>query len=163
MPSRQEQSTPAGGLHLVARNRRAPHDYEILDTLVAGLVLAGTEVKSLRNGDANLSDGYARIENGEVLLHGVRIEPYAGGNRANHDPGRSRKLLLHRAEIRRLAVRTEEKGLTVVPLRLFFQRGRAKVEIGVVRGKREYDRRREIARRDARLAVDRALAARGGR
>ena len=162
MPSRQDHSTPAGGLHLVARNRRASHDYEILDTAVAGLVLAGTEVKSLRNGDANLTDGYARIETGEVFLHGVRIEPYAGGNRANHDPGRSRKLLLHRAEIRRLAVRTEEKGLTMVPLRLFFQRGWAKVEIGVVRGKREYDRRREIARRDARLAVDRALAARGG-
>ena len=160
MANREDRSSPAGGPREVARNRRARHDYEILDTVVAGLALLGTEVKSLRAGGANLTDGYARIENGEVFLHGVRIEPYAGGNRANHDPRRSRKLLLHRAEIRRLSGRTEEKGLTMIPLRLFFERGLAKVEVAVVRGKRQYDRRREIARRDADLAIDRALAAR---
>ena len=160
MASRKNGHPGPGGQQVVARNRRARHDYEVLDTLVAGIALVGTEVKSLRAGAANLGDGYARIEDGEVFLHGVRIDPYAAGNRANHDPVRSRKLLLHRAEIRRLGARTEEKGLTMVPLRLFFERGLAKVEVGVVRGKRQYDRRREIARRDAERAMDRALAAR---
>ena len=159
MASRQDGPPAPGGLHVVARNRRARHDYEILDTVVAGLALVGTEVKSLRAGAANLGEGYARIENGEVFLHGVRIDPYAAGNRANHDPLRSRKLLLHRAEIRRLGAHTEEKGLTMIPLRVFFERGLAKVEVGVVRGKRQYDRRREIARRDAERSIDRALAA----
>ena len=160
MADREDRTSPAGGPQQVARNRRARHDYEILGAVVAGIALLGTEVKSLRAGGANLTDGYARIENGEVFLHGVRIEPYAGGNHANHDPRRSRKLLLHRAEIRRLRGRTEEKGLTMIPLRLFFERGLAKVEVAVVRGKRQYDRRREVARRDADLAIDRALAAR---
>lgn len=159
MARREDGPPPPGGQHVVARNRRARHDYEILDTVVAGLALVGTEVKSLRAGAANLGEGYARIESGEVFLHGVRIDPYAAGNRANHDPLRSRKLLLHRAEIRRLGAHTEEKGLTMIPLRLFFERGLAKVEVGVVRGKRQYDRRREIARRDAERSIDRALAA----
>lgn len=144
---------------MVARNRRARHDYEIMDTFEAGLALLGTEVKSLRDGKANLSDGYARVQGGEVLLLGIRIDPYKGGNRFNHDPERPRKLLLHRLEIRRLVGRTEEKGLTLIPLRLYFRLGVAKVEIALVRGKRQYDRRREIAKRDADRAIDRALAA----
>ena len=146
------------GTHLIAQNRRAWYDYEILDTYEAGLALLGTEVKSLRMGKANLSDGYARIESGQAFLHNVRIEPYGSGNRFNHDPERARKLLLNRWEIGRIIGRTEEKGLTLIPLRLYFKAGRAKVEIGVVRGKRQYDRRREIAKRDSDRAIDRALA-----
>ena len=146
------------GILLVANNRKARRDYEILDTYEAGLALLGTEVKSLRLGKANLSDGYARIDNGEAFLHSVRIEPYGNGNRFNHDPNRSRKMLLKRAEIDRIIGRTEEKGLTLIPLRLYFKGGLAKVEIGIVRGKRQYDRRREIAKRDADRAIDRALA-----
>lgn len=146
------------GTHLVAKNRRAWYDYEILDTYEAGLVLLGTEVKSMRMGLANLSDGYARIENGEAFLHGVRVEPYGSGNRFNHDPVRSKKMLLNRVEIGRIVRRTEEKGLTLVPLRLYFKKGIAKVEIGVVRGKREYERRQQIAKRDSDRAIDRALA-----
>jgi SsrA-binding protein len=143
---------------LVAKNRRAWYDYEILDTYEAGLVLLGTEVKSMRMGLANLSDGYARIENGEAFLHGVRVEPYGSGNRFNHDPVRSKKMLLNRVEIGRIVRRTEEKGLTLIPLRLYFKKGIAKVEIGVVRGKREYERRQQIAKRDSDRAIDRALA-----
>ncbi|MDA0337388.1 MAG: SsrA-binding protein SmpB [bacterium] len=150
----------APGTHLIAQNRRARHDYEILDTYEAGLALLGTEVKSLRLGKANLTDGHARIERGEAFLHGVRIEPYTGGNRFNHDPERSRKMLLSRMEIRRIVGDTAEKGLTLIPLRLYFKGGKAKVEIAVVRGKRDYDRRNEIAKRDADRAIDRALASR---
>lgn len=158
MAKQSTAGTDKPATHLVAQNRRARHDYEILDTFEAGLALLGTEVKSLRAGKANLSDGYARMEAGEVFLHSVRIDPYGGGNRQNHDPERARKLLLHRHEIQRLIGRTEEKGLTIIPLRLYFTRGVAKVELGVVRGKRQYDRRREIAKRDADRAIDRALA-----
>jgi SsrA-binding protein len=162
MPKSSAKAAPpdTDGVRMVAQNRRARYDYEILDTVEAGLALLGTEVKSLRAGKANLSDGYARVDDGEVFLYSVRIDPYGGGNRQNHDPERPRKLLLHRAEIQRLIGQTEEKGLTMVPLRLFFKRGRAKVELGVVRGKRQYDRRKEIAQRDADRAIDRALAAR---
>ena len=160
--AQRDTTKPEGDTHLVAQNRRARHDYEVLDSFEAGLVLLGTEVKSLRAGKANLSDGYARIDRGEIFLHSVRIDPYGGGNRLNHDPERPRKLLLNRYEIRRIIGRTEEKGLTLVPLRLYFKRGKAKAEIGVVRGKREYDRRREIAQRDANRAIDRALASRDG-
>lgn len=143
---------------LVAQNRRARHDFEVLDTFEAGLALLGTEVKALRAGKANLRDGFARVESGQVYLHSVHIGQYGAGNRFNHDPERVRKLLLHRWEIRRLIGRTEEKGLTLVPLRLYFKSGIAKVELGLVRGKRQYDRRREIATRDAERAIDRALA-----
>ena len=153
-----DTDTQKAGTHTIAQNRRARYDYEILDTVEAGLVLLGTEVKALRAGKANLSDGYALIQNGQVYLHSIRIDPYGAGNLFNHDPERERRLLLNRWEIRRLIGRTEEKGLTLVPLRLYFKRGLAKVELGLVRGKRQYDRRREIAKRDAQRSVDRALA-----
>ena len=158
--AKNDKDSAGPGTHLIAQNRRARYDYEILDTYEAGLALLGTEVKSLRMGKANLTDGYARIERGQAFLNGVRIEPYTGGNQFNHDPERSRKMLLNRVEIRRIVGDTAEKGLTLIPLRLYFKGGRAKVEIAVVRGKREYDRRNEIAKRDADRAIDRALASR---
>lgn len=155
-----KQQGSGDGTHLIAQNRRARYDYEILDTYEGGLSLLGTEVKSLRMGKANLTDGYARIDRGEVFLNGVRIEPYGSGNRFNHAPDRSRKVLLKRMEIGRIISRTEEKGLTLVPLRLYFKGGVAKVEIAIVKGKRQYDRRHEIAKRESDRAIDRALASR---
>lgn len=143
----------------IALNRKARHDYSIEEIVDAGLVLTGTEIKSVRTGKVNLSDAYARIERGEAWLVGAHIAPWAGGNRMNHEPKRDRKLLLHRAEIDALLGRTKAKGLTVVPLRLYISdRGHAKVELGLARGKQHHDRRREIAERDARREVDRALA-----
>jgi SsrA-binding protein len=143
----------------IALNRKARHDYSIEEIVDAGLVLTGTEIKSVRSGKVNLSDAYARIERGEAWLVGAHIAPWAGGNRMNHEPKRDRKLLLHRAEIDALLGRTKAKGLTVVPLRLYISDGgHAKVELGLARGKQHHDRRREIAERDARREVDRALA-----
>jgi SsrA-binding protein len=147
------------GEQTIALNRKARHDYSIDETVDAGLVLTGTEIKSVRNGKVNLSDAYARIERGEAWLVGAHIAPWSGGNRMNHDPKRDRKLLLHRSEIDALLGRTKAKGLTIVPLRLYISdRGHAKVELGLARGKQHHDRRREIADRDARREVDRALA-----
>ncbi len=145
------------GIKIIVQNRKARHDFETLDTFEAGIALQGTEVKSLRLGKANLSDSYARVENGEVFLHNAHISEYTEGNRFNHDPMRKRKLLLNRSEINRLRGRVEEKGLTLIPLKLYFKRGRAKVELALARGKREYDRRRDIAKRDARRQVETAL------
>jgi SsrA-binding protein len=143
----------------VAVNRKARHDYSIEDTLEAGIVLSGTEIKSLREGKANLQDAYARIEHGEAWLVGVTIAPWSGGNRYNHEPRRDRKLLLHRVQIDQLLGRTRTKGLTLVPLRLYISdRGRAKVELALARGKQLHDRRRDIAERDARRDVERELA-----
>ncbi|MFC1526894.1 SsrA-binding protein SmpB [Candidatus Latescibacterota bacterium] len=150
----------AAGTKLIAQNRKARYDYEILDTFEAGIALMGSEVKSLRDGKANLREGYARVEGEEVFLHNVHINAYGAATTFGHEPMRTRKLLLHREEIRRLIGQTEQKGLTLVPLRLYFKRGRAKVELGLARGKRQYDQRREIARRDAERAIDRALGAR---
>jgi SsrA-binding protein len=143
----------------IAVNRRARHEYSIEDTLEAGIVLTGTEIKSVRAGKVNLSDAYARIEKGEALLVGAQIQPWEGGNRYNHEPKRDRKLLLHRMEIDQLLGKTKAKGLTLVPLRLYLgQRGRAKVEIGLARGKQLHDRRRDIAERDARRQMERDIA-----
>lgn len=143
----------------VAVNRKARHNYLITDTFEAGLVLTGTEIKSIRAGKANLSDAYARVEKGEAWLVGAHIAPYEAGNRWNHEPKRDRKLLLHRTEIDELMGRASAKGLTVVPLRLYINdKGRAKVELGLARGKQLHDRRREIAERDARREVERELA-----
>ena len=142
---------------LITDNRKARHDYKVLDTYEAGLELRGTEVKSLREGRANLKDSYARVENGEAYLHNLHISEYTQANRFNHDPTRKRKLLLHGYEINRLRGRVEEKGLTLIPLKLYFKRGKAKVEIAVARGKREYDRRHDIARRDAQRETERAF------
>lgn len=144
------------GDRLVVTNRRARHDYTILDRWEAGIVLAGAEVKSLREGRANLQDAFARVEDGEVWLYGMHVAPYAF-SRAELDPVRRRKLLLHQREIAELSRRTAEKGLTLVPLRVYFRDGRAKVELGLGRGRRTYDKRRAIAERDVRRETERAL------
>jgi len=143
---------------LIAQNRKVRYDYEVLLSLEAGIELRGTEVKSLRDGKVNLKDSYARIDMGEVFLMNLNIGAYEPGNRFNHDPERPRKLLMHTWEIRRLMGQTEQRGLTLVPTRLYFKKGRAKVEIALVRGKQAHDRRRDIADRDAKRSVDRALA-----
>ena len=142
----------------VALNRRARHDFTIDETFEAGIVLTGTEIKSLRAGKANLSDAYARIEHGEAWLVGAHIAPFEGGNRYNHEPKRTRKLLLHRSEIDELLGRTKAKGQTIVPLRLYLSRGKAKLELGLARGKQLHDRRRDIADRDAKRDIARQLA-----
>ena len=150
----------------VALNRKARHNFTITDTFEAGLVLTGTEIKSVRSGKANLSDAYARVEHGEAWLVGAHIAPFEQGNRYNHEPKRDRKLLLHRAEIDQLMGRAAAKGLTIVPLRLYINdKGRAKIELGMARGKQLHDRRRDIADRESRRDVERELAdvARGRR
>lgn len=129
------------GEKLIASNKKAFHDYFVLDKVEAGLALTGTEVKSLRDGNANLKDSYVIFKNGEAFLFGAHISPYSHGNLENHDPERTRKLLLHRREIDRLTTQVTEKGLSVVPLRLYFKYGRVKAEIAVVRGKKLYDKR----------------------
>jgi SsrA-binding protein len=139
----------------VAVNRRARHDYAIDETIEAGLVLTGTEIKSIRAGRANLAEAYARIERGEAWLIGAHIAPYEQGNRNNHEPTRTRKLLLHRDQIAELIGRTQAKGFTLVPLRLYIRNGLAKLEIGIARGKKAHDKRRAIAERDARRDLER--------
>jgi SsrA-binding protein len=145
---------------LIAENRRARHDYHLLDRFEAGLVLTGTEVKSLRQGQANLRRAFADPRDGELWLVGAHISPYEQGSTVQQDPDRDRKLLLHRREIDSLAEQVNEKGLTIVPTRLYFKDGRAKVELAVARGKEHRDRRREIAKRDADRQIERALKAR---
>ncbi len=142
---------------VIARNRRARFDFEILDTVEAGLVLQGPEVKSLRAGKANLSDAYATIRSGEAYLVNAHISPYKEAGRENADPRRERKLLLHRAEIQRWKGKVAERGLTLVPLELYFKDGRAKVEIGLARGKRKGDKRQAIREREVKREMDRAL------
>ena len=142
---------------LIVDNRRARHDYHLLDRVEAGVVLSGTEVKSLRTGQATLQQAYAEVRDGEAWLNGLHIPEYTQGNRSNHDPDRPRKLLLHRKEIDRLYGQVREKGLTLVPTRLYFKDGRVKVEVAVARGKEHRDRRRDIAERDARRQMEREL------
>ena len=143
----------------IALNRRARHEYSIEDSLEAGIVLTGTEIKSIRAGKVNLADAYARIERGEAWLVGAHIAPWEGGNRLNHEPKRDRKLLLHRGQIDQLLGRTKAKGLTLLPLKLYItERGKAKLELGLGRGKQLYDRRREIAERESRREIERELA-----
>jgi SsrA-binding protein len=141
----------------VATNRQASHRFELLERFEAGLVLTGTEVKSLRDGKAQLKDGYASVREGEVWLHNVHIPPYAPASRENHDPERPRKLLLHRREIERLVGKTRERGLTLVPTRLYFSGPRAKVELALARGKDFHDKRESIRRREMDRDVQRAL------
>ncbi len=136
------------GQKLVASNRKAFHDYFIMDKFEAGMVLAGTEVKSIREGRINLKDSYAAIKDGEAFLFNCHISPYSHGNRENHEPTRARKLLLHRQEIRKLIGKTQEKGLTLVPLRVYLTRGRVKIELGVARGKKDYDKRETERRKE---------------
>ncbi len=147
-------------IKVVAENRKARFNYAIEDTVEAGIALTGTEVKSLREGHANLQRAYADVRGGEVWLIGAHISEYAKGNIANHDPDRDRKLLLHRREISSLTGKVKEKGLTLVPLRLYFKDGRAKVELALARGKELHDKRRDIARRDADRQIERALKGR---
>jgi SsrA-binding protein len=143
----------------VALNRKARHNFTITDTFEAGLVLTGTEIKSIRAGKANLSDAYARVEKGEAWLIGAHIAPFEQGNRYNHEPRRDRKLLLHRTEIDQLMGKAAQKGLTVVPLRMYItDKGRAKLELGLARGKQLYDRRRDLAERQSRREMERELA-----
>lgn len=157
MVQREVNGDKSGETRLVTRNRKARHDYQILDRFETGIVLQGTEVKALRAGNVNLKDSYATVEGGEVFLHNAHISPYEPGTRFNHDPERVRKLLLHKAEIRRLIGRTQQQGLTLVPLSVYFSRGKAKVELALARGKKQYDKRQSLARRDAEREVERAL------
>jgi SsrA-binding protein len=140
-----------------ASNRGAYHEYEIMESMEAGIALTGTEIKSVRAGKVNLRDSYARVQNGEVLLYNMHVSPYDQGNIWNHDPLRTRKLLLHRGEIGRLAEKSQAQGLTLVPLRMYARKGHAKVEIAVARGKRQYDKRVAIADRESKRELDRAV------
>jgi SsrA-binding protein len=150
-----DQSSP----RTIAVNRRARHEYEIEETIDAGLVLTGTEIKSIRAGKVSLAEAYARIERGEAWLIGAHIAPWPGADRENHEPRRDRKLLLHRHEIDVLLGRTKAKGLTLVPMRLYIgRRGRAKLELGLARGRKLHDKRRAIAEREMRREVERAMA-----
>ena len=142
-------------IKLISSNRRARHLYHILETYEAGLVLVGTEVKSLRAGKCNLKEGYARIENDEAWLIGVHIPEYTEGNRFNHDPIRRRKLLLSRRQIRRLIGQTQQQGLTLVPLRIYFRGKNAKIELGLAKGKKLYDKRHDIAKRESNRQIER--------
>ena len=147
----------ADDIKLVTKNRRARHDYHVVDSVEAGVVLKGTEVKSVRLGKVQLADSYARVENEEMFLHGVHISPYEQGNRFNVDSRRVRKLLLHKSEIRRLHRQIREKGVTLIPLSVYLRRGRVKVEIGLCRGKRQHDKRDTIKQRDAERDMEREL------
>jgi SsrA-binding protein len=145
------------GRKLIVENRRARHDFHILERVEAGIALTGTEVKSLRDGGGNLRESYAVLRGGEAFLVGANIAPYKQGNIANHDPVRDRKLLLHRREIAKLGSQVAERGMTLVPLSLYFSDGRVKLELGLARGKERADRRQALADRDARRQIDRAL------
>ena len=149
-------SSQGDGDRNVASNRRARHEYEILETIETGLVLRGTEVKALRTGQVNCKDAYATVRNDEVWLLGCHISPYSHGTDANHDPERDRKLLLHRREINRLTGKIAERGLTLIPLRIYFKSGRAKLEIGLARGKKLHDKRATLRERDQRREMDQA-------
>ena len=155
-----EEKAKTDGERIVTVNRKARHDYEILEIFEAGIALVGSEVKSLRAGRANLKDGFARIEKGELFLVNAHISPYEAASRSGHDPERARKLLLHRAEIDKLAGKVNERGLTLVPLKIYFKNGRAKVELGLGRGKKAYDKRESIKRREMLRETDRATRVR---
>jgi SsrA-binding protein len=142
---------------VVAQNKKAYHDYEIEETYEAGLVLTGTEIKSIRAGKVNLRDSYARIKNGEVFLLNMHISPYEQGNRFNHDPLRTRKLLLHKREINKLFGLTREKGYALVPLKIYLKNGLAKVDLALARGKKLYDKRETMKKRDAQREIERAF------
>ncbi len=147
----------------VARNPRATYDYHVLETWETGIVLTGTEVKSLRSGKASIKEAYARVRNGEVFLEGMNITPYEQGNRYNHDPVRARKLLLHRKEIQKLIGAVEQRGLTLVPLELYFKNGRAKIALALGKGKKQHDKREAIKRKIQEREVARAVSIRGRR
>ncbi len=145
------------GIKIITSNRRARRNYFVTETMEAGLVLQGTEAKALREGRANLQDAYCKVENDEVFLLNAHISPYSHGNLQNHDPVRPRKLLLHKREIGKLKKATEQKGYTIIPLKLYFKNGYAKVEIGLARGKKLYDKRSDMAERETKRRIDRML------
>lgn len=147
----------AKGTKTLAQNRKARHDYHIEATYEAGIALTGTEIKSVRSGRVQLKDSFARVENGQVMLHNVHISPYDQGNRFNHEPERTRKLLLHRLEILKLIGLTREKGYSLVPLSIYLKGGWAKVELGLAKGKKNYDKREDLKKKDAMREVERAL------
>ena len=147
----------SGDIKVIAKNKRARHDYHVVDTVEAGIVLKGTEVKSVRLGKVQLVDSFARVENGELFAHGIHISPYEHGNRFNVDPRRTRKLLVHKTEIKRIGRQVTEKGMTLVPLSVYLRRGRVKVEVGICRGKKAHDKREAIRKRDADRDMERAV------
>jgi SsrA-binding protein len=163
MARAQKKKGDDEGIKVICRNRRALHEYTIEDTLECGIVLTGTEVKSLREGGTTLDDAYARVEGGEVWLIGCDIPEYSMGNRLNHKPKRPRKLLLHRREIARFAGKASQRGFTLVPLRMYFKNGLAKVELAVARGKQLYDKRQAQKKAEAKRDIQRAMADRGRR
>lgn len=148
------------GIKIIAKNKKAFHDYHIFDTIEAGIVLTGSEIKSIRAGQVNLRDGYATIQDGEVWLMNVHIAPYNQANRENHEPRRTRKLLLHRREINRLLGKLQEKGLTLIPLKLYLKNSRAKVELGLARGKKLYDKRATLKEKESRRQIARVVGRR---
>ena len=160
MSAQAASSNRQSGRKIIAQNKKARHDYSILDVYEAGVVLTGTEVKSLRLGRASLVDGFATIDDGEIYLRNVHIPEYTHGSWTNHEPRRTRKLLLHRGEILRLIGKTKESGLTLVPLSIYFSSGKVKVELALARGKRSYDKRQDLARKDADREVRKALGRR---
>ncbi|AFQ46297.1 MULTISPECIES: SsrA-binding protein SmpB [Desulfosporosinus] len=148
---------PSGGIKVVAENRKAFHDYYIEDRIEAGIILTGTEIKSIRNGRVNLKDSYAKLDEGEIWVHQLHISPYEQGNRFNHDPLRPRKLLLHRAEISKLIGKIQQQGLTLIPIKIYLKKGMAKVELAVGQGKKNYDKRQALAEREGKRDIERAL------
>ncbi len=143
------------GIKIVCQNKKAFHDFDIIETIEAGMVLTGTEVKALREGRANLKDSYAKVKRGEVFLHGMHISPYSSAGYGNHDPERVRKLLLHKLEILKLANKTQEKGFSIVPLKVYFRGGKAKVELGIAKGRKLHDKREAIRRKEEARELDR--------
>ncbi|ALS38561.1 MULTISPECIES: SsrA-binding protein SmpB [Enterococcus] len=148
---------PKGEGKLIAQNRKARHDYTVVDTMEAGIVLQGTEIKSIRNGRINLKDGFARIRNGEAYLLNVHISPYEQGNIFNHDPLRTRKLLLHKKQIAKLIAETKNTGITIIPLKVYIRNGYAKVLIGLAKGKKQYDKREDLKRKEINREISRTL------
>ncbi|MBS4200247.1 SsrA-binding protein SmpB [Bacillus sp. FJAT-49732] len=148
---------PKGAGKLVAQNKKAHHDYFIEDTYEAGIVLQGTEIKSIRAGKANIRDSFARIQNGELFLHNAHISPYEQGNRYNHDPLRTRKLLLHRKEINKLIGESKEQGYSIIPLKIYLKDGFAKILIGLGKGKKKYDKREDLKQKEAKRDIERAF------
>jgi SsrA-binding protein len=160
MAAQAASSNRESGRKFIAQNRKARHDYAVIDTFEAGVMLTGTEVKSLRLGRASLTDGFATIDDGEVFLRNVHIPEYEQGSWTNHEPRRTRKLLLHRDEIRKIQGKLRDEGITLVPLQVYFENGYAKVELALARGKKSYDKRQDLATRDAQREITRALGRR---
>lgn len=160
---RRKESDMSNGIKVISENRRARHDYFIEEKVEAGIILTGTEIKSIRAGRVNLKDGFAEVADGEMWLNAVHISPYEQGNRFNHEPLRRRKLLLHRTEIAKLAGKVQKQGMTLIPLRVYLVRGMAKIELGLCKGKKLYDKRQDAAERDARRDIDRSMREKNAR